>query len=115
MLARKARYRRSALAALLRVSVRTLDRYFQREYHQTAQEWLNGRRLLRANELLANGAPVKQAAFEVGFKQVSHFSRAFREQFGYPPSKVCAKAAGWLERGACERPAQSRSRRIRCG
>ncbi|MDR2382557.1 MAG: helix-turn-helix domain-containing protein, partial [Prevotellaceae bacterium] len=30
---------------------------------------------------------VSDVCFEVGFKNLSHFSRVFKEQFGYAPTK----------------------------
>ena len=32
---------------------------------------------------------VKEVAYEIGFKQVSSFSRAFKENYGVPPSSIC--------------------------
>ena len=97
------------LAKLIAVSVRTLDRYFQKERGMSSYEWLGALRLLRAQELLREGAAVKEAAYETGFKQVSHFSRVYRKRFGQLPSQVFIEAisAYWkenlLEHGLCGR------------
>ncbi|HWA33392.1 MAG TPA: helix-turn-helix domain-containing protein, partial [Cyclobacteriaceae bacterium] len=45
-------------------------------------------RLQRAGQLLASRwGPVSQVAYEVGFSNLSHFSKAFREEFGKLPSE----------------------------
>ena len=54
--------------------------------------YIQDRRLLRANaRLLATDTKrvnITQLALGLGFKQTSHFSRAFREKFGYSPSEA---------------------------
>jgi len=40
-----------------------------------------------ALQLLGNGYNVSEAAFKTGFSDVKYFSRLFKTQFGYPPSK----------------------------
>ncbi|MFN5168415.1 MAG: two-component regulator propeller domain-containing protein [Cyclobacteriaceae bacterium] len=46
-------------------------------------------RLLRAQHLLQNKwGNVSQVAFEVGFENLSHFSKAYKEQFGHLPSET---------------------------
>jgi DNA-binding response OmpR family regulator len=51
-------------------------------------------RLERAAQLLAQQAgSVSEVAYGVGFKSVSHFSRAFREQHGHVPSEHPVQAA----------------------
>ena len=39
------------------------------------------------------GKPVGEAAFESGFENGSHFSRAFRQRFGTPPALIRQQAA----------------------
>ncbi|MCG8460149.1 MAG: helix-turn-helix transcriptional regulator [Holophagales bacterium] len=52
-------------------------------------------RLERASTLLRLGdLSVTSVAFEVGFKSVSHFSRAFRAHFGLAPSQWRARGEG---------------------
>lgn len=43
-------------------------------------------RLDRAVKMLLDGVPVTETCFDVGFSNLSHFTRSFRRKFGYPPS-----------------------------
>jgi AraC-like DNA-binding protein len=53
--------------------------------------WLRRVRIERAAELIASGkCNVSEAALEVGYRSLSHFSRAFTEEKGVPPSKWVA-------------------------
>ncbi|MFN3839416.1 MAG: ATP-binding protein, partial [Cyclobacteriaceae bacterium] len=46
-------------------------------------------KLQRAAQLLsAKAAPVSQVAYQVGYENLSHFSKAFKEEFGKLPSEV---------------------------
>lgn len=57
-------------------------------------KWSVGRyiksyRLHKAKEKIeSQGKNVTEAAYECGFKNLSHFSTSFREEFGYPPSDL---------------------------
>jgi AraC-like DNA-binding protein len=77
-LARKAGYHSCVLACHCQSSVRQLERFFRDRFGQSPQEWLDAARLKRATALLLEGRPVKEVAFEVGFKHPSHFIRWFR-------------------------------------
>jgi len=71
-----------------------LSRTFSSEMGLTIQQFLRQVRLERAAELLRSGRfNVTEAAMEVGYSSLSHFSQAFHEQFGccpglYPVSTV---------------------------
>ena len=57
--------------------------------NKTIFEYLQSLRLLRAKELLMDSdIPVSNAAYQAGFKNLSHFSRAFTKEFGVNPSKI---------------------------
>jgi AraC-like DNA-binding protein len=63
-----------------------LSRCFSQETGLTIQQFLRQVRLERAAELLRTGrCNVTEAAFEVGYNSLSHFSTAFREVFGCCP------------------------------
>jgi AraC-like DNA-binding protein len=85
-LAKIAHYDNRTLASLLGVSVRTLQRHFATHYGMTLGEFLSVQRIHEALRLLNAGESVKAACYTVGFRQVSHFSRVFKQFFGAPPS-----------------------------
>jgi AraC-like DNA-binding protein len=85
-LAENAGYRPSDLAALCQISLRTLERHFQKNYGVTVSLWLRELRLGKAYQGLLTGKSVKEVAYEQGYKQVSHFSREFKNHFGVSPS-----------------------------
>ena len=85
-LAENAGYRPSDLAALCQISLRTLERHFQKNYGVTVSLWLRELRLGKAYQALQAGKSVKEAAYDQGYKQVSHFSREFKNHFGVSPS-----------------------------
>ena len=63
-----------------------LSRTFTRETGLTLSQWLRRARLERAAELLrTRKCNVTEAALEVGYSSLSHFSQAFREMFGCCP------------------------------
>src|ERR1044071_6057991 len=77
-LAVRAKYSSRDMAMLCRFSTRQLQRRFQQQFGRSPQKWLNEKRLTAAQHLLLSGQPVKAVAFELGFKQPSHFCRKFK-------------------------------------
>lgn len=75
-----------------------LSRLFSQETGMTLQQYLRQLRLERAAELLRTGqCNVTEAALEVGYNSLSHFSTAFRELFqccpGLYPVRLSAPTA----------------------
>ncbi|MBR9653294.1 GlxA family transcriptional regulator [Thalassovita aquimarina] len=65
------------------VSLRTMDRMFQRELGVTAGEYYRSVRLARAQNLAsATSLPVHAIAAQTGFASAATLSRAFRRHFG---------------------------------
>jgi len=90
--ARASRYRAGALAMLIGVTPRHLQRVFRDRFGVTPQAWIDGYRLEQARDMLASGRPVKVVAFELEFRQLSHFSRKFKARFGCAPSTWSCRA-----------------------
>ncbi|MGA8670856.1 MAG: helix-turn-helix transcriptional regulator [Terracidiphilus sp.] len=67
------------------VSVRTLERIFQREVGLDFESWRRQVRLVRAIELLVDGHSVKETAFLVGYQHSSAFLALFRANFATTP------------------------------
>ncbi len=73
-------------AKLCHRSLSSFKREFQAHFQESPGKWLLGRRLdLSANLLRNSKMNVTEIAFESGFADVSHFSRAFKDRFGVPP------------------------------
>lgn len=55
---------------------------------QTAIEFIRSIKLKRASQLLSHGQlNVNEVAYSVGFSDVNHFRKCFKEQFGYTPKE----------------------------
>ena len=87
-LAREAHFRPQALAEAVGVSMRTLQRYFRARYDKTVTDWLRELRLNEAIKMVKSCDSVKEVAFELGYKQPSHFTRDFKKKFGVPPKTL---------------------------
>ena len=86
-LAQSAHYNAHELAKLCGISTRQLQRHFRFRFRCSPQSWLNYRRLLAAEGLLRSGDSVKKVAFDLGFKQPSHFCRQFKTRNKMTPSQ----------------------------
>ncbi|HVY71802.1 MAG TPA: AraC family transcriptional regulator [Verrucomicrobiae bacterium] len=74
-------------ARLCHRSLSSFKREFQRHFATPPGEWLRRRRLEHSAILLRSSRMnVTEIAFESGFEDVSHFSRAFKDQFQVPPA-----------------------------
>jgi len=70
-------------------SLTTFKRDFKNAFATTPQKWLMHKRLELAHYQLSqkNKKPM-DVLFEVGFENLSHFSYAFKKQFGYAPTAI---------------------------
>ena len=70
-------------------SLTTFKRDFKRAFNTTPQKWLTQKRLELAHYQIAERKvkPI-EACYETGFENLSHFSFAFKKQFGYAPTEV---------------------------
>lgn len=70
-------------------SLATFKRDFAKVSDLSPEKWLIKKRLDKAYELLAHGSAKPSDVYvAVGFKNRSHFSSAFKRQFGVPPGGV---------------------------
>lgn len=70
-------------------SLATFKRDFAKLTDTPPQKWIITHRLELAHSLLSERkAQVSDVAYRVGFKNRSHFSTAFKRQYGYAPSNV---------------------------
>jgi AraC-like DNA-binding protein len=70
-------------------SLATFRRDFKKIFNTTPQKWLTEKRLALAHYQISekHRKPI-DVYFEVGFENLSHFSYAFKSQFGYPPNAL---------------------------
>lgn len=82
------------LAYLTGRSLATFKRDFARLYHTSPTRWLYQKRLEEAYYLLREEHQRPSDVYhEVGFESLAHFSTAFKQFFGCPPSSVWAAPA----------------------
>lgn len=68
-------------------SLATFKRDFAKVSDLTPQKWIIRRRLEAAHDLIRSGKKkVTEACFDVGFKNLSHFSKIYKETYGVAPS-----------------------------
>lgn len=69
-------------------SLATFKRDFAKISELTPQKWLIRRRLEAAHDLIQSGKKkVSEVCFDVGFKNLSHFSKIYKEVYGIAPTK----------------------------
>lgn len=69
-------------------SLATFKRDFKKVSDSSPQKWLIEKRLEVAHSKIRNeNKKVSDVYLEVGFKNLSHFSSAFKRQFGYAPTQ----------------------------
>ncbi len=71
-----------------------LARAFRAAYGVAPHAWLVQMRLLRARQLLANGAAPAAVAASCGFADQSHLGRWFRRAYGVTPAAYRARCTG---------------------
>lgn len=81
-------------AQLSNRSLSAFKRDFEKYFHSSPGKWLLEKRLLHAMHLINHQhKTVSEAAFESGFQNPSHFSRAFKTRFGKAPAAMKSNAA----------------------
>ncbi|MGZ5220214.1 MAG: helix-turn-helix domain-containing protein [Chitinophagaceae bacterium] len=76
-------------AQLSNRSLSAFKRDFEKLFHTTPGKWLLEKRLNNAMHMLTHmNKTVSEVAFENGFENPSHFSRAFKQRFNIPPTAI---------------------------
>ncbi len=79
----------SRFAYLTGRSLATFKRDFEKLFHLTPSRWLLRRRLQEAYYLIKEkGRTASDVYLDLGFEDLSHFSFAFKKQFGAAPTKI---------------------------
>lgn len=70
-------------------SLTTFKRDFNKTFKTTPQKWLTAKRLeLAYYQFVEKKKKPVEVYFEVGFENLSHFSYAFKKQYGYSPNAL---------------------------
>jgi len=77
------------LAKEFHTSVSSLKRHFKATFGQNIYDYYLSRKMELAHKLITDqGLNVSQAAFELGYESVSHFSATFTKHFGIHPGEL---------------------------
>ena len=77
------------LARIAGINEFKLKNGFKELFGDTIHNFVNNYKMDIALQSLTEGdKKASQLAFDLGFSSVQHFSKAFRQKFGYPPSQV---------------------------
>ncbi|MBS1604556.1 MAG: helix-turn-helix transcriptional regulator [Bacteroidetes bacterium] len=74
-------------ASELAMSEKTFSRRLHEKLGTSLIDLLHKRRLKEARLLISNGVSIADTAFELGFKEISHFSLFYKKHTGAPPSQ----------------------------
>jgi len=75
-------------AELSHRSLSSFKRDFKDQFSDTPGKWLTQRRVKHAAHLIANtNLSISEVAYDAGFEDLSHFSRAFKNVIGSSPSE----------------------------
>ena len=78
----------SQIAAYTGRSLATFKRDFAKVSELTPQKWILARRLEAARELIRKGGrKISEICFDVGFRNLSHFSKLYKTTYGVAPSR----------------------------
>jgi AraC family transcriptional regulator len=91
-LAKASGYNARKLASLCSISLRQLEREFKRIFNRPPQKWLDRQRIETAKQMLMDGQSIKAVAFDLGYKQSSHFCRQFKITYRMTPSEFISAA-----------------------
>ncbi|MCX2449935.1 helix-turn-helix domain-containing protein [Pedobacter sp. PLR] len=76
------------IAALFNMTSVTLNRLFIKTFGCTIPKFITKRRMVDAEKMLRNETlTVGKVAIAVGYKNIYHFSKAFKSYYGYPPKQ----------------------------
>jgi transcriptional regulator GlxA family with amidase domain len=85
-LALAAKWSATTLAKNCGVSLRTLERHFEKYMGKSPKAWVLEERLLHAKELVQSGLRVKEAAGSLDYKHPNHLTNGFKDYWGYSPT-----------------------------
>jgi AraC-like DNA-binding protein len=78
------------IARHLKVSNRQLQRHFEKHARCAPKEWVTTERMIAASQLLLQRFSIKEVAFDLRYRQVSHFCRDFKLFYHQTPLEYLA-------------------------
>lgn len=73
-------------------SLTTFKRDFNKVFNTTPQRWMTQKRLELAHyQFVEKKKKPMDVCYEVGFENISHFSFAFKKQYGYSPTQLVGR------------------------
>lgn len=77
------------LARLSGRSLSAFKRDFEAHFHTSPGQWIRQKRLKHAHFLLKNtDKNVSEVSIEIGYESVSHFIKAYKQQYGFTPKRA---------------------------
>jgi len=80
-----------AVADLANLTIPSFCRYFKKISHTTYTDFVNEYRINQACRLLFENKPIADICFEVGFNNISHFNKTFKQLKGMSPREYKSK------------------------
>ena len=81
-----------SMGELARLSGRSLSAFkrdFESHFHESPGHWIRRKRLEHAHFLLRNtDKNVSEVGMEIGYESVSHFIKAYKQQYGFTPKRM---------------------------
>lgn len=75
------------------MTVPVLQRLIRQSTGLSVNEYIQHYRMKRAQELLAGGVSVSEAACQVGYQNEQYFRRLFKQMVGETPGQFCQQSA----------------------
>lgn len=77
------------LARLSGRSLSAFKRDFEEHFHTSPGHWIREKRIEHAHFLLRNtNKNVSEVSLEIGYESVSHFIKAYKQQYGFTPKRA---------------------------
>lgn len=94
------RYSPRKIAQKLCLSLRQLERIIKKHFGVTVSSWVRSHRMEKALAYLTAGEKVAYVAFQLCYKQASHFCHEFKKFYGFSPITYCGLKRAQFQNGS---------------